>query len=113
MFNQPTSYRRAMSPPVLLMERSYKFFINSREDSRMHVHVCEGRNPRQATKMARFWLEHAGELEVSLDDSPTETFGFSPSELVAFQDMVEEHLATFVAAWQKRFPRAPTRDHRG
>jgi hypothetical protein len=79
----------------------------------MHIHVCEGRNPRQATKMARFWLERDGRLEVSLDESPTETFGFSPSELAVFQEMVEEHLDVFVADWQKRFPRAPTRDRRG
>lgn len=75
--------------PTIYREGSYRFYFNSREESRMHVHV-EGQDGR-----AKFWLEPF----VALADF----HGLRQHELKDIQRIVEEHEEQFINAWHKHF----------
>ncbi len=75
--------------PTIYREGSYRFYFNSREESRMHVHV-EGQEGR-----AKFWLDPF----VALADF----HGLRQHELKDIQRIVEEHEEQFINAWHKHF----------
>lgn len=47
--------------PTILIEKGYRFFFFSREETRMHIHVNCGNGE------AKFWLEPEIELEKITD----------------------------------------------
>ena len=79
-----------MSPTVLRW-RTYRFFFFSREERRVHVHVCcpDGE--------AKFWLEPA----VSLARS----YGLRPEQLSILKRVVEQHSDEIAKAWNEHFGR--------
>jgi hypothetical protein len=77
-----------MSPTVFIKGK-YRFFFNSREEERVHVHV------HAPTGVAKFWLEPI----ISLADY----HGLAKRELRAMQTIVEEHHAEIERAWKKHF----------
>ncbi|MDO9533033.1 MAG: DUF4160 domain-containing protein [Deltaproteobacteria bacterium] len=77
-----------MSPTVLKIG-SYRFFFNSREEIRPHIHVsCPA-------GVAKFWLEPI----VSL----ASYYRLSPRELRQIENIVREHEDDFKSAWDKHF----------
>lgn len=75
--------------PTIYRERAYRFFFNSNEESRMHVHVScpDGQ--------AKFWLEPNVTLA---------TFRrIKEHQLREVQAIVEEHEEEFKNAWIKYF----------
>ncbi len=77
-----------MSPTVLRVG-PYRFFFNSREESRRHVHVAV------AEGMAKFWLEPVVALASS--------YNLSARELRDIDELVREHSDEFKAAWNRHF----------
>ncbi len=77
-----------MSPTVLRVG-AYRFFFNSREESRRHVHVAV------AEGMAKFWLEPVVALESS--------FNLSARDLREIDELVRGHSDEFRAAWDRHF----------
>jgi len=76
--------------PTIFREGPFRFFFNSREESRMHVHV-EGPDGT-----AKFWLEPV----VALADA----YGLDPRTLRKIQRIAEEHRLEFIASWKRHFP---------
>uniref|UniRef100_A0A7V4G9Y0 DUF4160 domain-containing protein n=1 Tax=Desulfobacca acetoxidans TaxID=60893 RepID=A0A7V4G9Y0_9BACT len=77
-----------MSPTILKIG-PYRFFFNSREEMRPHVHVsCPA-------GVAKFWLEPL----VSL----ASYYRLSPRELRHIENIVKEHEDGFKSAWHRRF----------
>ena len=75
--------------PTIHREGPYRFYFNSREETRMHVHV-------EAPKgRAKFWLEPF----VVLADFR----GLRKHELNEVQRIVEENEEVFQHAWLKHF----------
>jgi hypothetical protein len=77
-----------MSPTVFI-EGKYRFFFNSREETRMHVHV------HAPSGVAKFWTEPI----ISLADY----HGVTKRELKAMQSIVEERHAEIERAWKRHF----------
>ncbi len=77
-----------MSPTVLRVG-AYRFFFNSREETRRHVHVA---TPRGS---AKFWLEPIVAL--------AHYHNLNTKELRAIEQMVQEHESDFRAAWDEHF----------
>jgi hypothetical protein len=77
-----------MSPTILVYGK-YRFFFNSREEKRMHVHV------QVAEGTAKFWLEPI----IALADYHE----LSQKELKAIAAIVEEKQNDFKNAWKKHF----------
>lgn len=77
-----------MSPTILRLG-PYRFYFNSREETRMHVHVEMG------SGMAKFWLEPIVALAVyeKLDSD----------ELRAIEQIVEDRQDEFRARWRRHF----------
>ena len=77
-----------MSPTVLRIG-GYRFFFNSREETRRHIHVAtvEG--------TAKFWLEPVVAL--------AGFFRLSDQELRRMDELVREHERTFREAWHEHF----------
>ena len=75
--------------PTIHIEGEYRFYFNSREESRMHVHV-EGQRGK-----AKFWLEPF----VALADFR----GLKQHELKRMQELVEQNEEKFKNAWLKHF----------
>ena len=71
--------------PTILREKGYRFFFFSREESRMHIHIQE----------AKFWLEPDLEL--------ANNFGLAQHRLNQIENIIEEHVDEFTAAWEKHF----------
>jgi hypothetical protein len=77
-----------MSPTILKIG-PYRFFFNSREEIRRHVHVsC-------ADGVAKFWLEPI----ISL----ASFYRLSSRELRQIENIVREHEDDFKSAWDKHF----------
>jgi hypothetical protein len=75
-----------MSPTILKIG-PYRFFFNSREEVRSHIHVsCPG-------GVAKFWLEPL----VSL----ASYYRLSPKDLRQIEKIVREHENDFKSAWDK------------
>jgi hypothetical protein len=77
-----------MSPTVLRLA-PYRFFFNSREETRRHVHVAAPGG------IAKFWLEPT----VALADY----HNLSARELRAIEEIVREREHEFKSAWDLHF----------
>jgi hypothetical protein len=75
--------------PTILRYGSCRFFFNSREESRMHVHVAT------PDGLAKFWLEPI----VALADY----YGLDSQQLARIARMVDEHQEQFKDAWNRHF----------
>ena len=76
--------------PTIFRYGAYRFYFNSREEDRMHVHVdsTDGK--------AKFWLEPFVALADFRD--------LKQHELKEIQRLVESHEEQFRDAWNKHFP---------
>jgi len=77
--------------PTLFRWKAYRFFFFSREEERMHVHVCCGDGE------AKFWLEP----EVSLAGN----YGLNSSQVTEIRKVVEERRDEITKAWREHFGR--------
>ena len=77
-----------MSPTILFTGR-YRFFFNSREEKRRHVHV----STTEGT--AKIWLEPVVAL--------TESYNLTSGELTEIIRMVEENKNGFITKWNLHF----------
>ncbi|MBI4746575.1 MAG: DUF4160 domain-containing protein [Deltaproteobacteria bacterium] len=77
-----------MSPTVFIFGK-YRFYFNSREETRMHVHI------QSANGEAKFWLEPL----IALSDS----YSLKTSELKEIQKIVEDRRNEIIEAWKKHF----------
>jgi hypothetical protein len=77
-----------MSPTILRIG-PYRFFFNSREEQRQHVHVSSSEGT------AKFWLEPLVAL--------ASHYRLSDRELQRLEDLVKEHENEFKSAWKSHF----------
>ena len=77
-----------MSPTVRQIG-PYRFFFNSREETRRHVHIAT------ADGQAKFWLEPTIALASS--------HNLSPKVLRAIDELVREHEDELKSAWDEHF----------
>jgi hypothetical protein len=75
--------------PTILIIGKYRFFFNSREEFRMHIHI----STKKGT--AKFWLEPI----VSLADY----YNISTKDLTEIKQITEEKKDEFIEAWQRHF----------
>jgi len=75
--------------PTILIVGKYRFFFNSREELRIHIHIATTEGT------AKFWLEPS----ISLADS----YNLLTKELKEIQQIVEEKQYEFRTAWRKHF----------
>ena len=75
--------------PTIYRSGPYRFFFNSREESRMHVHVTA------ADGSAKFWPEPLIAL-VNFYDLRT-------AQLREIETIVREHENEFKSAWRRHF----------
>jgi len=85
LFNLENEY---MSPTVFI-EKGFRFFFFSREESRMHVHIVSGDGE------AKFWLEPEIEL--------AKNYNYSRKQLKNIETLIEEHYNELTSAWQQHF----------
>ncbi len=84
--------------PTIRREGSYRFYFNSNEETRMHVHV-EGHSGK-----AKFWLEPL----LSLADF----HGLKRYELSEIQEIIEKYKEEFENAWREHFHQGADHQHR-
>jgi len=77
-----------MSPTILLIGK-YRFFFNSREEIRKHVHVAT------ADGTAKIWLEPLVAL--------TDFYNLDTHELTEIIKIIEEHKNEFIEKWDHHF----------
>ncbi|MGC1377793.1 MAG: DUF4160 domain-containing protein [Anaerolineales bacterium] len=77
--------------PTIYREGQYRFYFNSNEESRQHVHV-EGQNGK-----AKFWLEPILAL--------ADYHGLKAHELKEIEKMIDKRQQEFKDAWNAHFPR--------
>jgi hypothetical protein len=77
-----------MSPTILRYEK-YRFFFNSREEERRHIHIASSEGT------AKFWLEPI----ISLANY----YNLSTKDLTAIKEIVEEKQEEFINEWNKHF----------
>jgi len=77
-----------MSPTILLIGK-YRFFFNSREETRKHIHVSTSEGT------AKIWLEPV----ISLGDF----YNLSSRELTEIIKIVEKNNDTFIEKWNRHF----------
>jgi len=75
--------------PTIYREGPYRFFFNSREETRMHVHV------ESSDGTAKFWLEPIIALAMS--------HNLTAKELTKIEEIVRKHQDEFIAAWRRHF----------
>jgi calcineurin-like phosphoesterase family protein len=75
--------------PTIFKKGQYRFYFNSREELRMHVHVESNDGE------AKFWLQPI----VCLADN----YNLKPIELREIQKMVEENVNEITKRWKKHF----------
>jgi hypothetical protein len=75
--------------PTILREGRFRFFFNSREESRMHVHV------ETSEGAAKFWLEPVITL--------ASHYKLNPKELGEMDAVVRKHAEEFRADWNRHF----------
>jgi len=78
----------SMSPTILLVGK-FRFFFNSREETRRHVHVMT------SDGTAKIWLEPAIVL--------AEVYNMSSGELTEIIKIVEENKDGFIERWNQHF----------
>jgi hypothetical protein len=76
--------------PTVFREGPFRFFLLSREEPKMHVHVSH------PDGVATFWLDPAVELATRA--------GLSDHVVNEPKHLVEEHLQEIVDAWTKHVP---------
>lgn len=77
-----------MSPTILLVGK-YRFFFNSREEMRKHVHVAT------SDGTAKIWLEPVIAL--------TDFYNLDTHELNEIIQIIEEHKNEFIEKWNHHF----------
>jgi hypothetical protein len=77
-----------MSPTILLIGK-YRFFFNSREETRRHVHVSTSNGT------AKIWIEPS----IALAD----VYNISSGELTEILKIVEDNRNDFIGKWNKHF----------
>ena len=77
-----------MSPTIFIFKK-YRFFFNSREEKRRHIHVAT------SDGTAKFWLDPI----VSMADY----WKLSTKDLTEIQQIVEEKQDEFRELWNKHF----------
>lgn len=75
--------------PTIFRQGPYRFFFNSREETRMHVHVMTPEGT------AKFWLEPL----VALADY----YMLNEKELHRLEEIVRERHHDFISAWRAHF----------
>ncbi len=75
--------------PTIFRKNGYRFFFFSREESRMHIHVC------CADGEAKFWLKPQIEL--------ARNYGISRNRLKEIESIIEEHYEEIRKAWERIF----------
>ena len=75
--------------PTVLKIKNFRFFFNSREESRKHIHIVS------AEGTAKFWLEPT----VSLADF----YNLSEKELNEIKKIADERKNEFIDEWNKHF----------
>lgn len=73
--------------PTIYRESSYRFFFNSREESRMHVHIAT------PDGVAKFWLEPIVAL--------ANYHNIKTKDLRKIEEIVKEHEDEFRSAWRR------------
>lgn len=76
--------------PTIYRKGPFRFFFNSREESRMHVHIWS------PSGMAKFWLEPIVAL--------AEYYGIKPHDLSEIEEIVKERRDVFIREWRQYFP---------
>ena len=75
--------------PTIFREDGFRFFLLSREESRLHVHVhC-------ADGEAKFWLEPYIEL--------AQNYGLNGRQLRSVEALIQKHEKDIRAAWRRHF----------
>ncbi len=77
-----------MSPTIHKVGQ-YRFFFNSREESRMHVHIAT------SDGVAKFWLEPIIAL--------AKFYNLKTKDLRKIETIVKEHEDEFKSAWRQHF----------
>ena len=77
-----------MSPTILLVGK-YRFFFNSREERRRHVHVST------SDGTAKIWLDPVTAL--------ADFYNMSSGELTEVIEIVEENKNGFIEKWNQHF----------
>ena len=75
--------------PTVFRERGYRFFFFSREEERLHIHVCS------IDGESKFWILP----EVKL----ARTCGLTHIQLREIQKIIEEHRNVIETAWRQHF----------
>jgi hypothetical protein len=75
--------------PTILRIGPYRFFFNSREEPRVHVHVAA------PDGVAKYWLEPEIEL--------ASFYNLKSKDLGRIEALVQEHADEFREAWQRHF----------
>ncbi|MBI4673760.1 MAG: DUF4160 domain-containing protein [Chloroflexi bacterium] len=75
--------------PTVKREGKYRFFFNSREETRRHVHVAT------ADGNAKYWLQPRIELATY--------YNLSSKELEEIEDLVREYANEITSAWNRHF----------
>jgi hypothetical protein len=77
--------------PTILRLGPYRFFFNSREEMRRHIHIAT------ANGVAKFWLEPVVAL--------ASFHNLDSRELAKLDELVREHENEFKSAWDRHFVR--------
>jgi len=77
--------------PTVFREGRYRFYFNSREEDRMHVHI------ESPDGEAKFWLEPRIELD--------ETYGISHREITKLLKILEERHGEIEDHWRQHHRR--------
>ena len=75
--------------PTIYRVGPYRFFFNSREERRIHVHVATSEG------LAKFWLEPI----VALADF----YNLKTKDLCKMETIIKEHEDEFKSAWHRHF----------
>jgi hypothetical protein len=75
--------------PTIHRVGPYRFFFNSREESRLHVHVATSEG------VAKFWLEPIIAL--------ASFYNLNTKDLRRMEEIIKEHEHEFKSAWHRHF----------
>jgi hypothetical protein len=75
--------------PTFLKHDSFRFFVNSREETRRHIHV------QSPDGEAKFWLEPEISLAVN--------FGLPTHRLTEIESIIKEKRDEFIRLWNTHF----------
>ena len=81
--------KKTIMSPTILLSGKYRFFFNSREETRIHVHVST------SDGTAKIWIEPVIAL--------AEFYNLSSGELTEILKLVEEKRNVFIERWNKHF----------